>query len=160
VPWTDRIFYQGELATHLGSSWQAAADTAKEPGTSDDWRLVAAAGRAGAGFTIRGTYSAEAAYRALDVVTLDHTWFVARRDQPGRCPGPDWQSGPVGKKGDKGAPGERGATGAPGPPGPHWTGARIDGYSLVTTLSDGSSGPRISLQPMFEQLHAELEMRG
>jgi hypothetical protein len=159
VPWTDRIFYQGELAMHLGSSWQAAADTAKEPGASDDWRLVAAAGAPGAGFNIRGTYSAETAYRALDVVTLDHTWFAARRDHPGRCPGPDWQSGPVGKKGDKGAPGERGAPGAPGPAGPHWVGARIDGYSLVATMSDGSTA-RVSLQPMIEQLHAEMEMRG
>jgi hypothetical protein len=156
VPWSDRIFYQGELAMHLGSSWQAAADTAKEPGASDDWRLVAAAGSPGAGFTIRGTYSAETAYRALDVVTLDHTWFAARRDQPGRCPGPDWQSGPVGKKGDKGAPGERGA---PGPPGAHWVGAKLDGYSLVANMSDGSIA-RISLQPMIEQLHAEMEMRG
>jgi hypothetical protein len=156
VPWTDRIFYQGELAMHLGSSWQAAADTAKEPGASDDWRLVAAAGRAGAGFSIRGTYSADAEYHALDVVTLDHTWFAARRDQPGRCPGPDWQSGPVGKKGDKGAPGERGAS---GPPGAHWVRAKLDGYSLVATMSDGSIA-RVSLQPMIEQLHAEMEMRG
>jgi hypothetical protein len=150
VPWTDRIFYAGDLAAHLGSSWQAARDTAREPGTSDDWRLIAAAGAPGASFAIRGTFSAAEKYRALDVVTLDHGWFVARRDNPGPVPGPGWQSGPVGKRGEKGLPGDKGPKGDPGKAAPHWVGTKIEDKTIVAVLSDGTLGPRINLAPMFE----------
>ena len=150
VPWTDRIFYAGDLAAHLGSSWQAARDTAREPGASEDWRLVAAAGAPGASFAIRGTFSAAEKYRALDVVTLDHGWFVARRDNPGPIPGPGWQSGPVGKRGEKGLPGDKGPKGDPGKPAPHWVGTKIEDKTIVAVLSDGTLGPRINLAPMFE----------
>ena len=103
VPWAERIHYQGDLVAHLGSTWQAERDTAKEPGAADDWRAIATAGKPGASFTIRGTYRENESYKALDVVTLDHGWFVARRDHPGPIPGPGWQSGPVGKRrGEKG----------------------------------------------------------
>ena len=150
VPWTDRIFYAGDLAAHLGSSWQAASDTAREPGASDDWRLVAAAGAPGASFSIRGTFSPAEKYRALDVVTLDHGWFVARRDNPGPIPGPGWQSGPVGKRGEKGLPGDKGPKGDPGKPAPHWVGTKIEDKTIIAVLSDGTLGPRINLAPMFE----------
>jgi hypothetical protein len=150
VPWTDRIFYAGDLAAHLGSSWQAHRDTAREPGSSDDWHLVAAAGAPGASFSIRGTFSSTEKYRALDVVTLDHGWFVARRDNPGPVPGPGWQSGPVGKRGEKGLPGDKGPKGDPGKAAPHWVGAKIEDKTIVAVLSDGTLGPRINLAPMFE----------
>ena len=150
VPWTDRIFYAGDLASHLGNSWQAARDTAREPGASDDWRLVAAAGAPGASFTIRGTFSAAEKYRALDVVTLDYGWLVARRDNPGPIPGPGWQSGPVGKRGEKGLPGDKGPKGDPGKPAPHWVGTKIEDKTIIAVLSDGTLGPRINLAPMFE----------
>jgi hypothetical protein len=159
--WTDRVFYRGDLVCHGGSTWQATKDTAKPPGNGD-WRLIAAAGAAGASMTIRGTYSADTSYRALDVVTLDYGWFVARIDNPGRCPGPDWQAGPVGRRGDKGPKGERGDSGPQGPAGksaPHWIGVRSDGYNLVAVMSDGTVGPRISLTPLFEQFDAELKLR-
>jgi integrin beta 3 len=162
VPWTDRIFYQGDLVTHLGGSFQAVRDTAKEPGTSDDdWRLVAAAGAAGAAgrsLNIRGTYKAGEVYRELDVVTLDHGWFVAKRDDPGAIPGPGWQSGPVGKRGEKGLPGERGLKGDRGEPGksaPHWAGAKIEGFTIKVVMSDGTIGPTINLVDMFKQFEIE-----
>jgi hypothetical protein len=157
VPWSDRVFYEGELVTHAGNCWQAGCDTAKQPGAaSADWRLIAAAGAPGLSFRIRGTYSADEKYSALDVVTLDHSWFVARVDAPGAIPGPDWQSGPVGKRGEKGVPGDKGPKGETGKPAPHWVGAKFDGYTLKAIMSDGTIGPAISLAPLFEQSLAEL----
>jgi hypothetical protein len=160
VPWSDRVFYEGELVTHAGSCWQAGCDTAKQPGTTAaDWRLIAAAGAPGLSFKIRGTYSAAEKYSALDVVTLDHSWFVARVDAPGAIPGPDWQSGPVGKRGEKGLPGDKGPKGDAGKPASHWVGAKFDGYTLKAIMSDGTIGPAISLAPLFEQSLAELRGR-
>jgi hypothetical protein len=161
VPWSaDRIWYQGDLVTHAGSSWQAGRDTAKTPGESDDWRQIAAAGAPGLSLRIRGTHSPTETYRALDVVTLDHGWFVARRDNPGEIPGPGWQSGPVGKRGEKGLPGQRGEAGPPGKPAPHWVGVKIDGFEFVAVLSDGTLGPRVSLRSMFAAFEAELQLKG
>jgi hypothetical protein len=160
LPWSDRIFYAGELVTHGGACWQAINDTAKEPNTAGkDWQVIAAAGAPGVSFTVRGTFDPQHAYRQLDVVTLDHSWFVARKDDPGACPGPGWQSGPVGKKGEKGLPGERGAKGEPGKPAAHWIGVKLDGFDVVAVMSDGTIGPRFSLAPMFEQFEAERQLR-
>ena len=145
------MFDQGNLVQHLGSSWQAERDTAKEPGTSDDWRLIAAAGEPGVSFAIRGTWRAGERYKALDVVTLDNGWFVARRDDPGVFPGPGWQSGPVGRRGEKGLPGDKGPKGDPGKPAPHWIGARIEDKTLVAVMSDGTLGPKINLAAMFDE---------
>lgn len=153
--WEDRVFYLGQLATFGGATWQALRDTAKQPGRSDDWMLIAAAGANGASFNIRGTYSADETYRALDVVTLDHGWFVAKKDNPGAPPGPDWQSGPVGKRGEKGMPGERGPAGPRGEAAPHWVGVKIEGYSLIAVMSDGTFGARFSLKDMFDTYDVE-----
>jgi integrin beta 3 len=159
VPWTvDRIFYQSDIATHLGSTWQAVRDTAKEPGTSEDWRQIAAAGAPGLSFNIRGTYEAGESYRRLDVVTLDYGWFVAKRDDPGSVPGPGWQSGPVGRRGEKGVPGERGPAGPRGEQGksaPHWAGVKVEGFTLKVHMSDGTVGPTINLADMFRQYEVE-----
>jgi hypothetical protein len=51
------------------------------------------------GFRICGTYDVEKTYHALDVVTLNATWFAAKHDNPGPCPGAGWQAGPTGKRG-------------------------------------------------------------
>src|SRR5262245_63433470 len=88
---------------------------------------------------------------------MNHGWFVAKRDNPGSCPGNDWQSGPVGKRGDKG---ERGPRGLPGPSGENaleWVGVKIDpsAYTLVAVMSDGSEGPAILLRPLLEQYDEE-----
>jgi hypothetical protein len=122
--------------------------------------MIAAAGAPGISFNIRGTYREGVSYRCLDVVTLDHGWFVAKVDNPGAVPGPDWQSGPVGKRGEKGIPGERGQKGEPGKPAPHWIGAKLDGFNLTMIMSDGAVGPKISLAPMFDQYDAERQLRG
>jgi hypothetical protein len=160
VPWTDRVFYTSELVTHHGSTWQATSDTAKEPSeSSKDWTMICAAGSPGASFAVRGTFDPNQKYGPLDVVTLDHSWFVAKRDDPGACPGPGWQSGPVGKRGEKGLPGDRGERGPVGKPAPHWIGVKLDGFEVVTVMSDGTIGPRFSLAPMFEAFEAQRQLR-
>ena len=165
--WTDRIHYEGDLVTHKGALWQAACDTAKEPGSSADWSCIAAAGAEGRGLRIRGVYREGVEYHALDVVTLDRAWLVAKCDAPGPCPGPNWLAGPIGKRGDKGLPGERGPQGLKGENGKDGQDAKesvIDfkvdprSYSLILIMSDGSIGGEISLRALFDQY--DLERKG
>jgi hypothetical protein len=160
VPWSDRVFYEGELVTWEGSCWQATRDTAKRPGLTDEWRVIAAAGVAGSSFRIRGTHVADETYSALDVVTLDHGWFIAKTDNPGVIPGPGWQSGPVGKRGEKGLPGEKGPRGDQGKSAPHWVGVKLDGFTVKAMMSDGTIGPTFSLLPLLDQYEAERHLRG
>jgi hypothetical protein len=55
------------------------------------------------GFNLRGTYSMAASYRAGDVAMLNGSSFVARRDNPGACPGDGWQL--LAMRGKTGRPG-------------------------------------------------------
>jgi hypothetical protein len=158
----DAVHYENELVTHRGSLWQALHDTAKEPGTSDAWNCIAAAGQNGRGLIIRGTYKEGEAYDQNDVVVRDATWFVARRQNPGSCPGADWQSGPAGKRGEKGERGDAGPSGPRGPAGKdalQWVGVSIDRktYTLTAIMSDGSEGPRFCVRELFEQFDLELK---
>jgi hypothetical protein len=111
----------------------------------------------GLSFTIRDTYDPAEVYKQNDVVTLNATWFVARKTDPGPCPGPGWKSGPTGKRGEKGERGERGQRGDQGAAGREVVAFEIDrkDYALVTRLSDGSAGPRLCLRELFEQFQAE-----
>ena len=158
--WADGVHYAGQIVTYRGSCWQATRDTGKEPGGSDDWRLIVAAGDPGRSMHIRGTYKEGERYAELDVVTKDSAWFVARRAQPGPCPGPDWQVGPIGKRGDKGLQGERGhqgAKGQDGAPARDWVAVKIEraSYSITPVMSDGSEGPSFSLRELFEEYDNE-----
>lgn len=58
------------------------------------------------GFNLRGTFSTDANYSALDVVALDGGSFAARRDNPGPCPGDGWQL--LVQRGKPGKPGQDG----------------------------------------------------
>src|SRR5262249_26784837 len=156
------VSYAAQLYLHKGSTWQAIADTAIEPGhgSSDAWQLVAAAGAAGQDGTdgkpgapgrdleIRGTYDTGETYRALDVVTLNGSWFVALRDAPGVCPGNGWRVGPSGRKGDRGEPGEAGPTIRA------W---HIDAtrYTATPIMSNGIEGPKLELRTLFQRFHDE-----
>jgi hypothetical protein len=40
---------------------------------------------------VRGTFAPNASYTRGDVVALDGGSFVARKDNPGKCPGDGWQ---------------------------------------------------------------------
>jgi hypothetical protein len=129
--------------------YQAQRDTAKEPGASPDWACLAAAGRDGRTFKVRGTYATGKDYSAFDIVACNNGTFVALKDGAGDCPGPDWQliAGP-GKRGDKGAPGDRGPPGEP---------VQIVGwkhgkdFTVIPVLGDGGEGPVLSLRKLFEE---------
>jgi len=155
----DEITYRGEVVTYDGGCFQAVKDTAMVPG-GKDWCMIAAPGKDGRSFRIRGVHKEGVVYDALDVVTLDRAWLVAKRDAPGPCPGPDWIAGPIGRKGDKGLHGERGPTGGKGEdaaPAREWVAVAIDreNFSLKTIMSDGSEGPTIDLRPLFDEYHAQ-----
>lgn len=111
--WQDRVHYQSEVVTLGGSLFQALRDTGYAP-PHNDWLCIVAA-RESRALRIRGTYSTDTDYEKLDVVMVNNSSFVAKRDNPGLCPGDDWQllagAGKPGKpgmsiKGDRGPPGQ------------------------------------------------------
>jgi hypothetical protein len=119
--WTEGVFYAGDVVVHSGGTFQATKDTGREPPHAD-WACLAQSGqngRDGRSFTVRGTYDASVRYAALDIVALNGGSFIARRDDPGPCPGEGWQlfasQGKGGKPGDRGPAGVRGEKGEPGP---------------------------------------------
>jgi hypothetical protein len=65
-------------------------------------------------------------------------------------PGKQGERGTRGEPGRQGVRGEKGDEGAPGAPAPHWIGVKIEDFDLITVLSNGTLGPRISLKQMFE----------
>lgn len=112
--WSDEIHYQGSVVTHDGATWQARCNTGRSP-PHEDWACLARAGRDGAdGRSIRvcGTWDAAKQYEALDMVVLNGGAFVAKRADPGPCPGDGWQL--MASQGKQGKPGERGPAGPPG----------------------------------------------
>jgi hypothetical protein len=152
-----------------GGMFQAKRDTARAP-ASEDWICLAVAGRNGHTPTVRGTYVPGGDYGALDIVALNGGSFIARRDDPGDCPGAGWQSLTMpGKRGERGLRGERGERGAPGAPGargepgekgetaPLITAWSIDrrSFSAMPTFSDGTIGPPLELRALFEQYQTE-----
>jgi len=155
--WIDGINYEGTIVVHRGSTYQALRDTAQAPGKSQDWACLAQAGahgQDGRSFNIRETWDAHEKYAELDVVTLNSTWFIARQDDPGPCPGPGWKAGPTGKRGDKGERGERGMPGEAGLTIIAWE-LTARSYMAVPVMSDGSKGPALDLRPVFEQFQLE-----
>ena len=80
--------------------------------------------------------------------------FIAKKDNPGPCPGAGWQLiASQGKRGDKG---ERGLQGIPGVAVfiQKWRLDR-DNYIAVPVMSDGREGPPLELRSLFEQFHTE-----
>jgi len=111
-------------------------------------------------FHLRGAYREGQTYSRLDVVTVDNAWHVAKCDDPGSCPGRDWQQGPTAQRGDKGQRGQRGLQGAAGEAAPKFVGWDVDriNYRAVAKMSDGST-MALELRPLFEQFLSELEQR-
>jgi hypothetical protein len=153
------VHYAGDVVTHGGGTYQALCDTARAPG-GDDWICLAAPGHDGRTPTPRSTFSADESYRALDIVALNGGSFIARRDDPGPCPGDGWQlltrqgqRGIAGMKGERGERGERGVA----PPATKLAGWTIDRekYSAMPAMSDGSQGPALELRTLFEQFQDE-----
>src|SRR5262249_27133713 len=62
---------------------------------------------------IRGTFDPKAKYNLGDVIALDGASFIARRDNPGSCPGPGWQL--MARQGQRGVAGPKGERGRDAP---------------------------------------------
>jgi hypothetical protein len=100
------------------------------------------------------------------MVALNGSGFIARRDDPGPCPGEGWQliascgkpgkPGLKGERGDRGEPGEKGERGLPGRDAAQLKGFRVDkkNYTLTPIMSNGELEP-IKLRDYFEQYNEE-----
>jgi hypothetical protein len=149
----NKVHYEGELVSHEGSTYQALCDTGRAP-PDEHWICVAAGGLDGLSFRVRGTYQPDERYSRLDVVALNGGSFVSRRNNPGPCPGGDWQA--LCFQGKKGPAGPKGDHGDRGIPGPSFTGCELEAerYTLILNQGDGTS-IRVNLRPFFEAYHAE-----
>src|SRR6516162_5081428 len=110
-------------------------------------------GRDGRSLNVRGTYDPGTSYFTLDIVVCNGASFIARKDNPGPCPGDGWQM--VAQQGPRGRPGpqgERGADGKPGAPAPTLRGWKLDRwhYLAIPIMSDGREGPALELRALFE----------
>jgi len=88
------------------------------------------------------------------VVAAEGSAFVARCDNPGACPGPDWQAislrGKSGKPGDRGPQGPKGERGDPGPV---VTRATIDENGMFTLLNADGSVVECDFYPVLSKLN-------
>jgi integrin beta 3 len=142
------------LVFHDGSTWCARRDTAEEP-PHGDWAPVAVAGADGVSGEPRGLFDPQEKYRKLDHVSHDGSTWIARRDDPGELPGEGWfLAARAGSKGRSGDPGSKGDRGPPGNPGASIMAARIEGYRLVLTTSDGKALD-CDLTPMLQRFRDE-----
>jgi hypothetical protein len=159
----DTVHYAGDAVTYAGALWQAKKDTGQAPPHAD-WICLAADGQDGITPTIRGTYDPVGIYARLDIVALNSSSFIARKDQPGPCPGEGWQlivsagkqgrPGPRGARGERGEPGSKGGPGAPAPTILAWKVDR-ESYTVTPIMSDASEVPAIEMRALFEQFHDE-----
>ena len=154
-----QVAYEDQVFTYNGASFQALRDTGQEPGGTD-WVQVTRAGRDGILPCLRGTYDAKESYKKLDIVALNGSSFIARKDDPGECPGSGWQlHASAGRSGGRGERGEQGPRGMQGPKGDtaSITGWEVDAASYTATpiMSDGQKGPSLQLRDLFKQFIAD-----
>ena len=95
---------------------------------------------------VRGTYQASASYARGDVVALDGGSFLARRDDPGKCPGDSWQL--MARQGSRGVAGERGPPGKDAPRIDRWIVDRA-AFTVTPVYSDGIFGPALELRELL-----------
>ena len=96
---------------------------------------------------VRGTYQAGTKYERGDMVALDGGSFIARKDNPGPCPGSGWQL--FAKQGARGRDGPEGRRGPPGNIIVGWILDRGE-YRITPRMSDGSLGVPLELKALFE----------
>jgi hypothetical protein len=158
-----QVSYENEVFAYEGGSYQALRDTAQAPGGTD-WVQIALAGRDGIIPQLRGTYDPKESYKRFDIVALNGSSFICKRDDPGECPGSGWQlhasAGRSGGRGEKGDQGPRGMTGERGPKGDSGlsiVGWEIDAanYAAIPVMSNGRKGPALQLREIFKQFVTE-----
>lgn len=153
--WSDQIHYEGDVVTHDGATWQASCDTGRAP-PHEDWICLAQAGCNGAdgtSFKICGTWNPDIRYGALDMVVLNGGAFVAKRSEPGACPGDGWQL--MASQGKQGKPGERGPTGPKGERGEAGVsvvGMSVDHDGLATLVRSDGSIITCDFYPLFSRM--------
>ena len=96
---------------------------------------------------IKGTHNPQAEYSVGDVVALDGGSFIARKDNPGKCPGDGWQL--MARQGQRGIAGPEGKRGPPGNIIVGWILDRSN-FRVTPRLSDGTLGPPLELRALFE----------
>jgi hypothetical protein len=163
---SESVYYEGEVVTHEGGTYQALCDTGQAPG-HPHWACLATPGRDGRTPRHRGAYREGVIYDAFDVVVCNGSALMAMCDEPGPCPGnasDKWRllaaGGRRGVTGERGPQGERGPRGEQGKPGTHGTTIlawKVDrqSYSITPVMSDGTDGPSLELRGLFEQFHTE-----
>jgi hypothetical protein len=154
----DTIYYEGDIVTFAGGTFQATKDTPRAPGGLD-WVCLA---KPGSALTPRGTYDQNGDYCFLDVAMIGGSSFIALKDRPGPCPGDDWQLlASRGSRGDRGLKGERGLTGLKGERGQaapaikSWY-VNQKAYTITPVYVDDTTGPPLELRPLFEQFLNEV----
>jgi hypothetical protein len=156
----DDVSYAGDVVFFGGGTWRAGKDTSKKP-PHGDWTPLALPGRDAAFPVIKGTYREGETYGFLNIVALNGSSFIARRDNPGPCPGDGWQliasagrPGKPGVKGERGEPGQRGERGPPGLNIQNWK-LEPEKYLLTPMMEDSHEGPTANLRPFFERYDEE-----
>ena len=96
---------------------------------------------------VRGTFAPNTGYVRGDMVALDGGTFVARKDNPGPCPGDGWQL--MARQGQRGIAGPEGRRGPAGNVISGWILDRSN-FRVTPRLSDGSLGPPLELCALFE----------
>lgn len=157
--WQDDVHYEGEVVVFNGRTYQAVRDTGKAPG-HEDWICIAERGvdgqngqdgADGRSFVIRGTWLEINQYRMLDVVALNGASFVAKRDDPGPCPGEGWQlMAAQGKRGQMGE-GKKGDTGVRGLPGEPIVSMSVDDDGVLTLTNGDGSQVTCDLYPLLNR---------
>jgi hypothetical protein len=152
--WVDAVHHEGDVVAHAGATWQAQRDTGKEPPHAD-WICLAAAGESGKDadeIVLRETYDPEASYKRLNIVALNGSAFMARKDDPGPCPGAGWQV--IAMRGKPGAPGEgrKGDPGIRGLPGPSVAGLALDDDGLLTLVNSDGSTATCDFYPLLSRI--------
>jgi hypothetical protein len=158
----EKVYYEGQVVTYDGATYQALHDTGEPPDSEAHWICFAAPGRDAKSFRHRGTFKEDSEYAAYDAVALNGGSFLALRDKPGLCPGPGWQL--LAAPGKRGVAGEKGPQAPPGLAGPSGKDAavivcwKIDraAYTVTPVISDGTSGPPLNLRGLFQQFQDEV----
>lgn len=147
--WKDRVYYESEVVTLDGAVYQSLKDTGRAP-PHEDWRCIVRAGRDGRSLDIKSTYVATSEYRELAVVILNGASFVAKRDDPGPCPGDGWQL--MASQGKQGKPGERGGQGPEGKRGASVVGGSVDEQGMMTFKCSDGTEFQVDMYPALSRL--------
>jgi hypothetical protein len=118
--------------------------------------------RRGGAMRVCGTYSEGTRYEQHDLVAVDGSSFIAREDNPGRCPGAGWQLlASAGRRGARGFPGPNGERGEPGENATAEAGfmaLHLDRktYTIFLSTTDGRIH-ELSLRGLFEQFVSDMQ---